>query len=201
MQRIPKLIAFMLFLVLCASVTYWLLQWVAPPPRPVAALPQASRVMPPIAAAANLFGGRVQAGGLANVQLRGIVRAGRADESLAIIALEGKPARALRANAEVTSGVTLKAIHARSVVLSERGEDRELTLPAFAAQEGATPGMPAPSPQQSAQSWPTPSQAVGSGNGGATSSGSPVAPNTQPSLPVQRPAAAAQPEQAGGPPR
>ena len=43
------------------------------------------------------------------------------------------------------------------------------------------PASPAP---QAAQAWPSPAQAAGSSNGGATSSGSSVAPNTQTSLPV-----------------
>ena len=35
MKRLPVLLAFVLFLVLCASQTYWVLQLVAPPPRAV----------------------------------------------------------------------------------------------------------------------------------------------------------------------
>ena len=69
-------------------------------------------------------------------------------------------ARALQANAEVSSGVTVKAINARSVVLSDRGAERELTLPAYAAQEGALSNAPgrSPEPQQQVQPAQPPQQ-------------------------------------------
>ena len=214
MQRAPTALAFLLFLALSASIAYWLLQWMAPPPRPVAAPPQATRAMPPVAAAANLFGGRSQAAGMANVQLKGIIRAGSPAGSVAIIAVEGKPPRALRANAEVTSGLTVKAINARSVVLSDRGAERELTLPAFAAQEGALSTAPgrSPEPQQTPQQvqqaqppqqpapppqLPPPQQATGPSSGGATASGGAAAPNASSTMYGQRPPVnAQQPEQA-----
>lgn len=201
MQRAPTLIAFLLFLALCASLSYWLLQWMAPAPRPVAALPPATRALPPLAAAANLFGGRAQAAALGNVQLKGIIRSGSPEGSVAIIALEGKPARALRANAEVASGLTVKAINAHSVVLSDRGAERELTLPAFAAQESAMSNLPGRStePQQAAQQAPQPNaataqlsapqQAAGPSTGGtsASANGAPSVPNASIPMPAQRP--------------
>lgn len=221
MQRAPTAIAFLLFLALCASIAYWVLQWMAPPPRPVAAPPQAARALPPVAAAANLFGGRVQSGGMANVQLRGIIRAGSTKGSIAIISVEGKPPRALQANAEVSSGLTVKAINARSVVLSDRGAERELTLPAFAAQEGALSNAsgrsPEPAPPQVQQPVqppqvqqaqpvpqaapppqpPAPPQASGPSSGGTTAAGG-GSPAAQPPMYGQRPATNAQqpPQQA-----
>jgi general secretion pathway protein C len=157
MQRLPVVTSFVLFLALCASLTYWLVEWMTPPPRPVAAPPQASRELPPVVAAANLFGGRASNAGMANVQLKGILRAGSRGDSMAIIAVDGKPARALRADAEVASGLTVKSIHARSVVLSDRGAERELTLPAFAAQEGAMASLPGRSPEPPAPQATAPS--------------------------------------------
>jgi general secretion pathway protein C len=209
MQRAPTVMAFLLFLVLCASVSFWLLQWMAPSPRPVAALPQAARVLPPVAAAANLFGGRTQAAGMAQVQLKGIIRSGSAGSSVAIIAVDGKPARVLRANAEVTSGLTIKAINARSIVLSDRGAERELTLAAFGAQESAMSNLPGRSPepqpviqppQQSTAATPQPAapqQASGPSTGGTTASSAQGAPTMQAPMPAQRPPPiAAQPESA-----
>ncbi len=220
MQRAPTVIAFLLFLVLCASIAYWLLQWMAPPPRAVAAPPQAARAEPAVAAAANLFGGRAAAG-MANVQLKGILRTGSPKGSIAIIAIEGKPARALPANAEISSGLTVREINTRSVVLSDRGAERELTLPAFAAQEGAmssVPGrspepqpvaspvqQPAPQQQQPAQPQPpqlppTP-QASGPSSSGTSAAGGPTAPNAQAPMYGQRPPAIAPPSEPGFPAR
>lgn len=145
-QRAPAIVSFLLFLLLCASIAYWLLLWLAPEPRPVAAPPQAERTLPPVTAAANLFGGQPQAG-MANVQLRGIIHAGRAEGSVAIIAAEDKPTRALRVGAEVLPGLTVKEINARTVVLSERGLEKELSLPPFSAQEGGGAGLQVEAPQ------------------------------------------------------
>ncbi len=136
-KRLPVLTSFVLFLALCAALTYWLLQWFAPVPRAVAALPRSEQSMPPIAAAANLFGGHAEGNAVSNVQLRGIVRSGGATGSRAIIAAEGHPARVMALEAEIMPGMTIKEIHERSVVLTDHGAERELSLPPFAAQEGA----------------------------------------------------------------
>lgn len=165
-SRAPVIASFLLFLLLCGSVAYWLLQWLAPEPRPVAAPPQAERSAPPVAAASNLFGGSPQGGGMANVQLRGIIRSGRPGGSVAIVAAEGKPTRALPIDAEVLPGLTVKEINARTVVLSDRGTERELSLPAFAAQEGGTSALQAGAPASQ-----------------------PVAPQLQPAPPPQPPPA------------
>ncbi len=139
-QRLPAVVAFVLFVALCVSIAYWVLQWLAPAPRPVAAPVASERAMPPVSAAANLFGGAAKGGGMVNVQLRGIIHAGRSAGSAAILAVDGSPPKFYRVNAELMPGVTVKAIHARTVVLSDRGAERELPLPAFAAQEGTSSG-------------------------------------------------------------
>jgi general secretion pathway protein C len=132
MKRLPIIFSFLLFLALCASMTYWWLQWMAPATRPLIAPVAAERALPAMAAAANLFGGNAEAVVTVQVQLSGIIMANRGADSLAIIALPGKPARALRVNAEVIEGLVIKQINPRNVVLSERGVDREVPLPEFA---------------------------------------------------------------------
>lgn len=132
MKRLPIMCSFFLFLALCASMTYWWLQWMAPTTRPLIAPVAAERALPTMAAAANLFGGNAEAVATVQVQLSGIIMANRGGDSLAIIALPGKPARALRVNAEVIEGLVVKQINPRSVVLSEKGVDREVRLPEFA---------------------------------------------------------------------
>ncbi len=104
----------------------------APATRPLIAPVAAERALPPMAAAANLFGGNAEAVPTVEVQLSGIIMAKRGADSLAIIALPGKPARALRVNAEVIEGLVIKQINPRNIVLSERGVDREVRLPEFA---------------------------------------------------------------------
>ncbi len=141
-QRLPAIVSLLLFVALCASMAYWVLQWLAPAPRAVAAPVASERPVPPVAAAANLFGGAAKGGGMVNVQLRGIIHAGSASGSVAIMTVDGSAPKFYRVNAELMPGVTVKAINARTVVLSDRGAERELPLPAFAAQEGSAGGAP-----------------------------------------------------------
>lgn len=156
LKRLPALTAVALFVALCASATYWALQWLAPTPRAVAAPVVSERAIPAVASAANLFGGATKGGAMVNVQLRGILHAGRESGSVAILTADGKPPMFFRLNAEVMPGVTVKAIHAKTVVLSDRGVERELALPAFATQEGAAGGAPQrPVPEQPAAPQPT----------------------------------------------
>jgi general secretion pathway protein C len=133
MKRLPVIAGFLLFLMLCASITYWLLQWMAPSTRPLIVPMPVERALPEMSAAANLFGGNAEAISAISVQLSGIIMANRGADSVAIIALPGKPARSLHVNAEVIEGLVVKKINSRSVVLSERGVDREVRLPEFAA--------------------------------------------------------------------
>jgi general secretion pathway protein C len=133
MKRLPVIASFLLFLMLCASITYWLLQWMAPSTRPLIVPMPVERALPEMSAAANLFGGNAEAIPAISVQLSGIIMANRGADSVAIIALPGKPARSLHVNAEVIEGLVVKKINSRSVVLSERGVDREVRLPEFAA--------------------------------------------------------------------
>lgn len=133
MKRLPVIANFLLFLMLCASITYWVLQWMAPSTRPLIVPMPVERALPEMSAAANLFGGNAEAISAISVQLSGIIMANRGADSVAIIALPGKPARSLHVNAEVIEGLVVKKINSRSVVLSERGVDREVRLPEFAA--------------------------------------------------------------------
>lgn len=133
MKRLPVIASFLLFLMLCASITYWLLQWMAPSTRPLIVPMPVERALPEMSAAANLFGGNAEAISAISVQLSGIIMADRGADSVALIALPGKPARSLHVNAEVIEGLVVKKINSRSVVLSERGVDREVRLPEFAA--------------------------------------------------------------------
>ncbi len=135
MKRLPVVFSFLLFLALSATLAYWLVQWTAPAPRAVSAPPKSERTISPVSAAASLFGGRSPGSTIANVQLRGVVHAGSSSGSVAIIAVEGKPPRALTVNSEITPGVIVKEILNKTVVVSEKGVERELSLPAFAAQE------------------------------------------------------------------
>ena len=153
MKRLSLFTSFLLFLALCASVAYWLFQWMAPATRPLVLPAPAEPAPPAMSAAANLFGGTVELVLSIPIQLKGIIHAANPSESVAIIALEGKPARALRVNAEVMGGLVIKQINSNSVVLVDQTGNREIPLPAFSSQNTT----PAP-PKTEIANQPTPQQ-------------------------------------------
>ena len=137
MKRLPLVAIFALFIALCVSAAYWGMQLFKPPLRQVAAPQQTSKADINLDAAAGLFGGRTAAVAVAsNFQLKGIVLAGRAKESIAILSTDGKPAQAIVVNAEAAPGVTVKEVHAQYVLLSEGGVTKRVELPDNA--QGAT---------------------------------------------------------------
>lgn len=167
MRRLPLLVSFALFLALCASMAYWGLQLFSSTPRPVTAQPQTERKVVPISAAENLFGGHSSSNTMANIQLRGVIHAGKASDSEAILVANNAPPQYVKLKAEVSEGVTLKEIHARFVVLDDHGVRRVVNLPEFA---------PTPLPAQSIKLSPAELQAeppaLPAPNAGANASGS-----------------------------
>lgn len=130
MKRWPLLVSFVLFIALCVSATYWGMQLYKPPARAVAAPPPAVQAPPDPRAAVVLFGGRQGPVAVAtNYQLRGVVSAGINGESIAILAADGKPAEAIRANREIQPGVIVKEVHPRYVLLQDNGVIKRVELP------------------------------------------------------------------------
>jgi general secretion pathway protein C len=131
MNRLPLITNFVLFIALCVSAAYWAMQLFKPPARPIAAPPQTTQPEPPkLEAASALFGGHTAAVVASNFQLKGVVAASNAAESVAILSANGKPPKAVRINAEVLPGVTIKEINRGYVLLSEGGVIKRVELPA-----------------------------------------------------------------------
>ncbi len=130
MKRLPLITSFILFIALCASAAYWAMQLYKPAQRAVAAPPpQSSAPVLRLDAAAGLFGGHTTAAVASNFQLKGVVVASNPAESVAILAADGKPAQAIRTNAEVKTGVTVKEVQRDHVLLSEGGVVKRVELP------------------------------------------------------------------------
>ena len=147
MKRWPLAATFVLFIALCVSAAYWAMQWLKPPSRPVAAPPQAMQQPARLDAAAALFGGRTAIAASGNFQLRGVVVANNMIESVAILAADGKPAQAIRVNAEVVPGVKVAEVHPHYVLLSEKGSLRRIELPEDMKRR-AKVGAPGASPRK-----------------------------------------------------
>lgn len=149
-KRLPVLTSLALFIALCASVTYWTLQFVKPPQRAlVIGVPQVAAEVP-LDAAQALFGGRAAAVAVAsNFQLKGVVFAGNARDSVAILGADGKPPQASRVNSEVQPGVTVQEVHRQYVLLNEGGTIKRVELQEAAKNSMMMQEQPAPSLSQS----------------------------------------------------
>ena len=91
MNRWPRIFSFILFIVLCASLAYWAMQWFKPPQRTIAAPPAAALVPAKLESAAGLLGGRSSFAVASNFQLKGVVVSDDPQQSVAILAVDGKP--------------------------------------------------------------------------------------------------------------
>ena len=129
MKRLPRIASFVLFTVLCASGAYWVMQIFKPQQRAVAAVPR-SQPAPQLEAAASLLGGRSSFTATSDYQLKGVVVADNPAESVAILSANGKPAQAIRTDAEIAPGITVKEVHKGYVLVSEGGVIKRVELPA-----------------------------------------------------------------------
>lgn len=129
MKRLPLLVNFLVLAALSASFAYWALQLFTRAPRQIVAapMPMASEVR--MDGAARLFGGQPAAAALGNYQLKGVLAASNERGSVAILAQEGKPARAYPVGFELAPGVTVKEVKPGYVLLSENGAIKRYELP------------------------------------------------------------------------
>jgi general secretion pathway protein C len=169
--RLPvtHLVSVLLFAALCAITAVWALQLLAPraPIAPVGAVAQAQ---PPVdlAAAGGLFGGApqpVQAAAAApsNVQVAGVVAAG--PRSVALLAVDGKPARAFALGETVGDGLRVRSVTADAVELDRGGQPVRLAAPPRASIDvltrGAQAGPAAAGAPQTAPPAPPPPASSG----------------------------------------
>jgi general secretion pathway protein C len=129
MKRPPLITSFILFIALCVSAAYWAMQLFNPQARSVALPPQTAQTAPKLEAAAALLGGHTTTSVASNFQLKGVVMASNPNESVAILAINGKKPQAVRTNAEVVPGVTVKEVQRDHVLLSEGGVTKLVELP------------------------------------------------------------------------
>jgi general secretion pathway protein C len=130
MKRMPALTSFILFILLCSSLAYWVMQVWRPSVRPITVPVLIADNAPSLDAAFGLFGGRPVAASMAsNYQLRGVVVDGNGTASVAIIAADGKPTQAVRVHTELQPGVVIQEVHPRYVMLSEHGVVKQIALP------------------------------------------------------------------------
>ncbi len=145
------IVSLMLFAGLCAIAAYWAAVLLAPrapiAPTGVVADP---RALPELQQSAQLFGltqAVVAAAKLANVQVVGIVAAGR--RGSAILGIDGKPPRPFAVGESLTPSQRLSAVESDRVVIANNGRLVELPVPTGASLDVLSSGANQP-PQQGA---------------------------------------------------
>lgn len=129
-KRLPLIVSFVLFIVLCGSGTYWYMQlFKKPPERPLAPLQASNTGDIPIDDATRLFGGQLSVASASNYQLKGVIAGRDGTYGSAILSADGKPALALPVGRELSPGVVLKEVHPQYVMLAENGALKRVNLP------------------------------------------------------------------------
>ena len=167
MKRLPVFASFILFVALCVSAAFWAMQLFKPAARPVAAPPAAIQPELSLDAATALFGGRSANVVASNYQLKGVVDASNAAESVALLSADGKPAQAFGVGTEIAPGVSVKEVHAKYIMLSEGGVIKRVELPEVDTNSGGRsdgvinsppppPPIPVPAPVAVQEPVPVP---------------------------------------------
>lgn len=140
--RAARTVSLILAVVLVTSVTEWLLVFTArrTPAEPVRVLEaaavepaQVADVMP----VARLFGAG-SASESAGIRALGVMAEGGTGRGIAVLGVEGKPAKSYRSGDLVAPGVVLKEVTKDGVVLSRAGVAQELRI----SKGPATPASP-----------------------------------------------------------
>lgn len=129
MKKISQICNVILFLLLCASLTYWVLYFISPAPKTAQTLHAYEYKQPAISEAASLLGGRT--GSQLAISLKGVILSGTSEESMAIFGVAGNARRYAARHAELAPGITLEEIHAKHVVVLDHGLRREVPLATF----------------------------------------------------------------------
>jgi general secretion pathway protein C len=139
--NLPRACTVVLVLALVVTITGWALDFTArrtpsEPVRPVTVGNPAVRTQAAdIAPIAYLFGALPGADG-SNIKLVGVIAQGKRGQGIALLAVDGRPALALRAGAEIAAGVTLAEVRADRVLVSRSGAIQEIRFPAKPAPDG-----------------------------------------------------------------
>ena len=141
--RIPRLAGLALAVVLVASITNWVLTFTSGrvPSEPVRTLPANETEVGTrgvdTAPIARLFGASGDAP--TNIRALGVMAEGSTGRGIALIGIEGKPARAVRAGESIAPGIVLAEVRRDSVVLNRSGALQQIRLATKPAAQGLVP--------------------------------------------------------------
>lgn len=130
MKRLPLFMSFVMFVLLCMSLSYWGMQVFKPKVRSVNFPVNTNTVEPGEGQWGSLFGRNPMGeAAMNNYQLKGVVVAARAIDSTAILSADGKPPRIIAVGKELSPGVILQEVQITHIVISEVGAVKRVDLP------------------------------------------------------------------------
>ena len=129
MKRLPHIFSFFTGLALCLTLAFWG-GYLLTASKNNGTVFAAQAYLEPVSGHwGNLFGRSQTAHDSAsNYQLKGVVVAPSAQDSAAIISIDGKPAQSLHVHQELMSGVRLNEVHQTYVVINELGAEKRINL-------------------------------------------------------------------------
>ena len=130
MKRLPLLMSFVMFVLLCMSLSYWGMQVFKPKMRSINASVNTNTVEPGEGQWGSLFGRNpLTEAAVSNYQLKGVVVAAHATDSAAILSADGKAPQTIAVGKELSPGVLLQEVHTTHIVISEAGAIKRVDLP------------------------------------------------------------------------
>lgn len=137
MKRLPLILSFFVFIALCMSLSYWGMQMFKPKARALAAPQNTSNFEQMLGQWGAVFGRSPSAQmASSNYQLKGVVVAPQAQDSVAIVSADGRPEQALAIGKELSPGVKLIEVHSGYILVSEAGVSKKIDLPQTSASSG-----------------------------------------------------------------
>jgi general secretion pathway protein C len=133
MNKLPKLITFMLAGAVCAVLAFWWvrLREVSPPVVAIASPDRPAHF--DLAVQTRLFGTRPQVTMSApsvDIVLGGVIAPGsKKGRGVAVLAVDAKPMRAYRTGDEIAPGIQLVEVQATRVLIEQNGARSEVSLP------------------------------------------------------------------------
>lgn len=131
MKKISQASSMFIFLLWCASLTYWTLFFTTPASNKAALLSPNDMDHISLSDATSLFGGGANNESRFPLFLSGVILSSDSGASLAIIGAPGSRQRFIRRDAELMPGIILQEIHAKYIVVLDHGLRREVPLSSF----------------------------------------------------------------------
>ncbi len=141
MKKISQACSAFLFLLICTSLTYWGLFFMAPTSQKVSLLNENDNYEVSLAEARSLFGGGSNNESRLPLILRGVILSGRPSDSVAIVGVAGSAPRLIRPDAEFMPGLVLQEIHTKHIVVLDHGWRREIPLTTFISSPSQSVGI------------------------------------------------------------